>query len=311
MQVLRVSADGSIAGVTPAAIAIGNFDGLHRGHLAVITAMMEAAAAKGLTPTVLSFAPHPRRYFDPKHPPFYLARPHDKLKDLKELGVERVIFLRFNARLAGLSAEDFVQQLLVDKFAAKHVVTGTNFAFGKNRTGDAATLTRLLRACGASHEALPPVHWKEQVCSSSAVRCALAEGDMARVCGLLGHDYILSARVQHGDKRGRTLGFPTANLHFPSDLLLPRYGVYTVLAAVAGEVYRGVASLGIRPMYRVAAPLMEVHLLGAAPDLYGQRMRVAPMAYLRPEMKFSSPEALMVQMAKDCAAARAQLEGLA
>ena len=310
MQVLRVSADGSIAGVTPAAIAIGNFDGLHRGHLAVITAMIEAAAAKGLTPTVLSFAPHPRRYFDPKHPPFYLNRVREKLKNFKELGVERVILLRFNARLAGLSAEDFVQQLLLDKFAAKHVVTGMNFAFGKNRTGDAATLTRLLRACGASHEALPPVLWEEQPCSSTAVRRALAEGDMARVCGLLGHDYILSARVQHGDKRGRVLGFPTANLHFPSDLLLPRYGVYAVLAAAGGEVYPAVASLGIRPMYRVAAPLMEVHILSAVSNLYGQTLRVAPLVYLRPEMKFSSPEALMVQMAKDCAQARAQLEGL-
>jgi riboflavin kinase/FMN adenylyltransferase len=310
MQVLRVSADGSSAGVTPAAIAIGNFDGLHRGHLAVITAMMEAAVAKGLTPTVLSFAPHPRRYFDPKHPPFYLDRLRDKLQNLKELGVERVILLRFNARLAALSAEDFVQQLLVEKFAGRHVVTGTNFAFGKGRAGDAATLTQLLKAHDASHEALPPVLWEGQICSSTAVRRALAEGDMATARGLLGHDYILSARVQHGDKRGRTLGFPTANLHFPADLLLPRYGVYAVLAAVGGEVYRGVASLGIRPMYRVSAPLMEVHILGAAPDLYGQTMRVAPIAYLRPEMKFPSPDSLVVQMAKDCAQARAQLEGL-
>ena len=308
MQILRLSVSDNIPDAASAAVAIGNFDGMHLGHQAVIAAMREAAAMQRLTPTVLTFEPHPRRYFDKQHAPFHLERVTEKIRHLQALGVQRLVFLRFTAALAALSAQAFVEDILLGTLAAKQVTTGDNFAFGKGRAGDAALMTRLLAQRGAAHQRVAPVMWQGQVCSSTAIRRALAAGDMASACGLLGHDYVLCARVQHGDKRGRLLGFPTANLHFPEDLLLPRYGVYAVRAEVAGKVYDGVANLGIRPMYRSATPLLEVHLLDASPALYGQKLRVALKAYLREEMRFASADALTGQMAEDCTAARAVLK---
>jgi riboflavin kinase/FMN adenylyltransferase len=310
MQILRLSAGDNIPDAASAAVAIGNFDGMHQGHRAVIRAMLEAARAERLLPTVLTFEPHPRRYFDKHHAPFHLERVTDKLRHLQALGVARVVMFRFNATLASLSAESFVQEILLAGLAAKQVITGEHFAFGKGRAGDAALMTRLLMARGAAHQRVAAVMWQGQVCSSTAIRRALAAGDITTARGLLGHEYILSSRVQHGDKRGRQLGFPTANLHFPHDLLLPRYGVYAVRAEAEGVIYDGVANLGIRPMYESRAPLLEVHLLDAAPMLYGQNMRVALHAYLREEMYFSTPEHLVAQMAKDCVAARTLLQAI-
>ena len=292
----------------PTAVAIGNFDGLHRGHAAVIDAMMGAARENDLLPSVLTFEPHPRRFFAPSLPNFRIERLGDKLRRLKSAGVERVVMPRFNAAFSRISAEAFLETVLARNLQAKAVVTGDDFAFGHQRRGDRA----MLHAWGASHGVtiitLPPVKVGVDICSSSAIRAAITAGDMAQAAALLGHPYRLTGRVVHGQQRGRTIGFPTANVALPPNLLLPAYGVYAVRAMVHGEWHDGVANFGIRPtVTNDAAPTLEVHLLTGADDLYGARMEVQWMARVRDEMRFDGIDALKQQITRDVAAARAIL----
>lgn len=291
------------------AIAIGNFDGLHLGHQAVIAAMTEIAAARTLTPSLLTFEPHPRRFFSPAAPGFRIMRLSEKLTTLKQLGVESVAMPRFNAAFATMPAETFLSSVLGEQLGAQAVITGENFAFGHKRGGDIT----MLKTWGAQNNVhiitVPPVAIHGSVCSSSAVRTAIIAGDMALATTLLGRDYTLTGRITHGQARGRQLGFPTANIPLPTDLLLPPYGVYAVRATLDGTTYNSVANLGIRPTIGdITRPVLEVHLFDFAADIYNKRMHVSLIAAIRPEMKFNGLDALRAQIASDCEAARTILE---
>ena len=226
MQLIRLSVEDSYMAERPAAVAIGNFDGFHLGHRAVVKAMWDEAVKQGHAKAVLTFEPHPRRFFSATHAAFRLERLHDKLQHLRSAGVGRLYIARFNSALSGLSAEAFVHEILIKKLQARHVVTGTNFGFGKGRSGTAETLSELLAKYHATHERVAPVKAGYLTCSSTAVREALEDSDMEKASKILGRPYTLIARVQKGDQRGRVLGYPTANLHFPRELLLPKFGIY-------------------------------------------------------------------------------------
>ena len=312
MRVIRLQASSPLcAAPVPSAVAIGNFDGLHLGHRAVIFAMQQAAEAAQLVPSVLSFVPHPRQYFGRTEGGFLLQRLPDKLRLLEALGVAQVFLVRFNATLAGWSAQQFAEQLLVQQCAAKHVVTGTNFAFGKGREGDGAVLAHFGAQRGFSTEAVAPVFWHEQVCSSSAIRRCLAEGNMAQASAMLGQYFSIEGRVMHGDKRGRTIGFPTANISLHAAQALPARGVYVVCAEAQGISYTAVANIGLRPSVGTQVhPTLEVHLLDASPELYGKKCRVSFLHKLRDEQKFDGLEALKAQITRDVEAARAYVVAL-
>lgn len=301
-----------------AALAIGNFDGLHLGHQQVIASAREAATREGMPLAVMSFEPHPRRFFGTHNGPIQLEPVHVRLRRLKAAGVDHVFLLRFDATLAAMSAEYFIEEILIDALAVRHVVTGENFVFGKGRGGDTQMLASYAgsksRIHGYHFHPIPPVTIDTTVCSSTAIRAALRSGDLATAEALLGRRYGITGRVIHGDQRGRELGFPTANIAL-HDLFCPAYGVYIVEAAMVCETYdcsveapewvAAIANLGHRPTVGGEQPLLEVHLLKNAPlDLYHQRLRVRFHRFLRPEQRFDGLEALKTQITLDTDAAR-------
>ncbi|MFZ4540679.1 MAG: bifunctional riboflavin kinase/FAD synthetase [Rickettsiales bacterium] len=289
----------------PSAVAIGNFDGLHLGHAAVIRAMRGVALAQGLVPSVLTFEPHPRRFFAKATPSFRLARLSEKLAGLRAMEVEQVAMPRFDAGFAAMKAEDFLNVVLAKQLGAKAVVTGENFAFGHQRQGDSAMLKRWGSLHGVEIITVPPVMVGDEICSSSAIRALVSAGKVAEATALLGHDYTLSGRVVHGEGRGKLLGFPTANIALTPDLLLPAHGVYAVRVAVNNEVFDGVANLGIRPTVAVDKYVsFEVYIFDTLQDFYGKKLTVTLVHNLRSEMKFNGVEALKAQIGKDCDAAR-------
>ncbi len=293
----------------PCSVAIGNFDGLHRGHQAVLATMLSAASQQGLAPAVLTFAPHPRRFFAPDAPEFRLESWAMKLQRLRDAGVHSVFMPRFDAAFAGLSAVDFMQQVLGEQLKAGAVVTGENFVFGNARGGDHAQLAQWGKARGVAVHAVPPVQVGGQVCSSSAVRAALAQGDMAQAEALLGRPYRLAGRVLHGDKRGRELGMPTANIALTPGLKLPRHGIYAVWVWIGATRVAGAASLGVRPSIgHQEKATLEVHVLDYADDLYGQRLAVDFVQWMRAEAAFPDLAALQVAMQEDCVAVRQRLQ---
>ena len=292
----------------PAAVAIGNFDGLHLGHQAVL----DATKGQGLAPAVLTFEPHPRHLFAPDAPAFRLEPLTVKLRRLRDAEMQYVFMPRFDSAFAALSAQQFLDEVLGNQLKARAVVTGENFAFGKGRGGDVA----MLRAWGGKHgvvvHTIAPLLIDGEVCSSSTVRRALEAGDMACAKKLLGRAYSLGGRVRHGDKLGRELGMPTVNIALTPGLKLPRLGIYAVWVQ-AGELrVMGAASLGLRPtVSRQKVPTLEVHLLDFSGELYGQKLRVDFVRYLRAEEKFDSLGALKEAMQRDCVLARNVLEGKA
>lgn len=287
-----------------AAIAIGNFDGLHRGHQAVIAAMKRHADAYGLPPAIMTFEPHPRCYFRPDAPCDRLMTIADKLARLAELGVERAYVLRFNPALAQLPAQRFIDEVLVGALNVRHVVTGADFIFGHQRGGDSALLAS--QSARFSYEAVAPVGEAAQKFSSSDVRAAIRDGDMPRAAAILGHPYRWERQVVHGDARGRTIGFPTANI-VPPPVLLPRTGVYAVWVTHRGERMAGVANLGTKPTVAGTRMGLEVHLPDRKIHLYGERLCVEFHSFIRPEQRFAGVDALKQQITKDCQTAMAQL----
>ncbi len=291
--------------------AIGNFDGVHLGHRAVIAAAAEAAARQGAALSVVTFEPHPRRFFQPEAPPFRLASVRRKLELLAECGVAHVFALRFNAALAAHSADAFVDEILLGRLDLAAIVAGWDFAFGRGRGGTSATLVARMAQAGRSAAIVAAAKADDTadgaaIYSSTAVRTALAAGDPQRAARLLGRPYAIDGHVRAGAKRGRTIGFPTANLglgaHVP-----PAFGVYAVRVegAVPGQRIAGVANLGVRPTLGGGlAPQLEAHLFDFAGNLYGRRLRVAFAAFLRPERKFADFAALKDQIARDAEAAR-------
>lgn len=282
------------------ALTIGNFDGVHRGHRALIERAVASARELEISSCVLTFEPHPREYLAPLQAPARLTRLRDKLELLERTGVERVHIVRFDAAFAALSAEQFVSQVLVDGLGVRWLLVGSDFRFGARRTGDFALLQILAGRNAFQLEAMPDILMEGERVSSSAVRAALAAGDFARAERLLGHRYFISGRVAHGAKLGRDLGFPTANLVLRR--APPLSGIYVVEVEGFGP---GVASVGRRPTVNpVAVPLLEVHLLERDEPLYGRRLRVTFLKKLRDEAKFDGLATLREAIAQDAREAR-------
>ncbi|MGQ0563735.1 MAG: bifunctional riboflavin kinase/FAD synthetase [Gemmobacter sp.] len=296
---------GLDAATRGASVAMGNFDGIHRGHARVID------LARGHGPLgIVTFEPHPRQFFAPEAAPFRLMNAEARANRLAKLGVERLYELPFDAAMAGLSPEGFVQDVLHAGLGVAHVVVGSDFCFGKGRKGNAADLDRLCAARGIAVTVARLLDEGGTAISSTAIRAALATGDPRTAAAMLGHWHRIEGPVLHGEKRGRDLGYPTANMAMDG-LHLPRLGVYAVLVDIltgpqAGS-YQGAASLGVRPMFGVNAPNLETFLFDFDGDLYGHHLSVALVDYLRPEMRFDGLPALIAQMDADCARARAIL----
>ncbi|MCC7281118.1 MAG: bifunctional riboflavin kinase/FAD synthetase [Acetobacteraceae bacterium] len=287
-----------------AAVALGNFDGVHLGHAAVI----EAARAPGRTLACLTFEPHPREFFRPADPPFRLMLAPEKADALGRLGVRRIFELPFDAALSHLAAEDFVRQVLVGGLGVGRVACGPDFVFGHRRGGDVALLGRLAEAHGFEVAIAAPVIAEDGTpVSSTAVRQALAAGELARVHALLGREHVIAGEVVHGDKLGRTLGFPTANIPL-GRLMSPRHGIYAVSAEIDGVSVRGVANVGTRPTVRETPPMLEVFFFDFAADLYGRRLAVRLHHFLRQETRFPTLAAMTEQIVLDAAEARRLLD---
>jgi riboflavin kinase / FMN adenylyltransferase len=289
-----------------ALVAIGNFDGVHRGHRAVIGAALQKAGALGRPAAALTFEPHPRAFFNPGEPLFRLTDEAVKLRLLASTGLDGAIVLTFDAALAGLSAENFVERILVERFAVSGAVIGFNFHFGMNRAGSPDFLKAQGKKYGFAVEVVPRFEDQGRPVSSGPIRDALAAGRLDQAAEFLGYPWFVSGEVIHGDKRGRELGFPTANLKLDAACGL-RHGIYAVRVAAGERHYSGVASFGRRPMFDTGAVLLEVFLFDFAGDLYGQTIDVAFIDWIREERMFDSAGALIAQMQDDSRIAREAL----
>jgi riboflavin kinase / FMN adenylyltransferase len=290
-----------------AVVAIGNFDGVHRGHRAVIGAACARAKALRRKAAALTFAPHPRLFLRPKDTLFQLSSERGRLRLLAASGLDGAIVMNFNAQLAATSAADFIEQVLVGRFGIGGAAIGFDFHFGHNREGSPGYLTEQGVRLGFAVDIVPPLEDEGRPVSSGAVRMALSQGKVVEAAELLGAPWFVSGEVIHGEKRGRDLGFPTANLRLDASCGL-KHGIYAVRAAVGGKRHDGVASFGVRPMFDDGAPLLEVFLFDFDGDLYGQAIDVAFIGWIRHEQKFESIETLKRQMMVDSALARDALK---
>ncbi|MEQ1618758.1 MAG: bifunctional riboflavin kinase/FAD synthetase [Terricaulis sp.] len=288
-------------------VALGNFDGVHLGHRALIQAASAVGERYKRRIVAAVFEPHPRRYFDPNAPPFRLQSSAQRARALRASGAEDIIVITFDAALAALSGRAFAEQVLVNQIGAAHVCVGGDFRFGEKRMSDAAELARLGGEIGFGVTAIAPLETAGVKFSSSAIRAAIAAGDVSLAGGMLARPWAIEGEVAPGFARGRGFGFPTANLAL-GDYVRPRLGIYAVRALVEGQVHDGVASVGINPtLGGLPAPILEVHIFDFDRDIYGETIEVSLIAYLRDETKFDDVEALKTQMALDCRQAREKL----
>ena len=285
--------------------AVGAFDGLHRGHQALLTQVRERARIRGCSPAVVSFEPLPRAYFSPEPVP-RLSSVREKLRGFAAAGMEHSLLLRFNRALTAMSAEDFVRRVLVARLAAREVWVGGDFRFGHKRAGDVALLERMGAELGFSACTMPLIQLNGTRVSASRVRGLLAAGEFSGAEPLLGRPFVIDGKVEYGNQLGRTLGYPTANIHL-RQRIAPVQGIFAVRVGLGESEcsWPGVASLGVRPtVNQVSQPLLEVHLFDFEGDLYGKRMAVEFVAKLRDEQKFDGLEPLKAQMALDARMAR-------
>lgn len=290
-----------------AVVAIGNFDGVHRGHRAVIAAARKRARKLGRKAAALTFSPHPRLFLRPQDTLFQLSSERDKLRLLAATGLNGAVIMKFDAALAATSAADFIERILVGRLGIGGAAIGFDFHFGQNRAGSPAYLTEQGARLGFAVDIVPPLEDEGRPVSSGTVRAALAEGKVVEAAELLGAPWFISGEVIHGEKRGRELGFPTANIRLDPSCGL-KHGIYAVRTRVGDIRYDGVASFGVRPMFDGGAPLLEVYLFDFDGDLYGQSIEVAFIGWIRQEQKLPSIEALKRQMADDSARARDALK---
>jgi riboflavin kinase/FMN adenylyltransferase len=296
-----------------AIVAVGNFDGVHRGHQALIGEARRIAEERGACLGVLAFEPHPQEFFRPSPESFRLTPFRTKARLIAEQGADVMYALAFDAEMAVRPAQDFVMEVLVESLGVGGVVVGADFQFGKARAGNATVLSYMGEMEGFGVTVFEPVAAEGQdKISSSRIRDALKAGRPEEAAHLLGHWWAVEARVEHGDKRGRTIGFPTANMRL-DHTLKPAYGVYAVRATIIEDdkpagTFDGVANFGIRPMFEIDVPLLETYLFDFDGDLYGKHLAVELVAYLRPEAKLAGLDALKAQIAVDSAAARAALK---
>ncbi len=291
-----------------AIIALGNFDGFHFGHQAVAGKALNWARDEGRPAIIATFDPHPVRFFKPDLPPFRLTSLDQRQRLFADAGASAMLVFEFNAGLAGTMAEDFITELLVERFGAAGVVTGADFTFGKGAKGNIDLLHEVGAAHGLKSEAVRPISDSDDVISSSRIRAALKEGHCEEANRLLTRPFAIQGEVIHGDKNGRELGYPTANIDM-GQYLRPKYGIYAVKGRLPdGRVLNGAASLGVRPMFDPPKELLEPYFFDFSEDLYGQTIEVELHHFLRGEEKFDDLDALKVQMEKDCDKARALLD---
>jgi riboflavin kinase/FMN adenylyltransferase len=280
-------------------VALGNFDGFHAGHQAVVARAVERARAEGRSVLVATFDPHPVRYFKPDLPPFRLTTLDQRQRLFAAAGADAMLVFRFDAELASVTAEEFVADRLIARIGAAGVVTGEDFTFGKGRAGNVRVLKQLGGGHGLSVDAVAPVGDGEPI-SSSRIRDALQDGDCETATRLLTRPFAIEGTVEHGDSRGREIGYPTANLNLGS-YLRPEYGIYAVRGRLPdGRVLEGAANLGIRPTFEPPKELLEPYFFDFDGDLYGQTIEVELISFIRREQKFGSLEALKAQMDRDC-----------
>jgi len=292
-------------------IALGNFDGVHLGHRAVIGTALAHARKKGVPAAVMTFDPHPRRLFQPHLPPFALTPMRLKARHVEALGVDFLYLQHFDHEFAAKTAERFVEEVLVDGLGVSHVVVGADYVFGHKRGGNVALLREMAASHGFQVTDVPPVvDDGGRVYSSTRVRRALENGDPREAAAVLGRPWEIEGRVEHGDARGRTIGFPTANIRL-GEFLRPACGVYAVRAGVdqgtATDWLDGVANFGRRPTFDKQDEILEVHLFDFDGDLYGKHLRVQMVDFIRPERKFEGLDALKAEIARDAAEARRRL----
>lgn len=283
-------------------LAIGNFDGVHKGHQALISTAREIAQREGKSLGVMTFEPHPVSVFRPETPPFRLTLPPMKARRLESLRIDLLFSLNFNRELFMLGAADFINRVLVEGLGVSHIVVGADFTFGHGRSGDVHTLKNDGRfgvtVFGQQTAADGTVY------SSTIIRNYLREGDLAAANALLGWEWEMEGEVIHGNKRGRELGYPTANVDLGAHVR-PRFGIYAVQVAIDnGKWLPAVANIGIRPMFETPTPLAEAFIFDFDSDIYGSILRIRPVKHLRDEAKFDSLDALVVQMEKDCVKTR-------
>lgn len=291
-----------------ASVALGNFDGVHCGHRAVIEAAVQAGRQLGAPVGVVSFEPHPRRYFQPDAEPFRLMTVEQLARALDGCGIDRLYLLPFDEEMAGLSDRQFAEQVLAEGLGVRHVSAGFDVTFGKGRTGSPEALTAYGDEMGFSVSTTPELAAPDGAkLSSSAVREALMGARPDRAAEILGRPFAIEGEVVHGDKRGRTIGVPTANVRL-DDYVRPAYGIYATRTRLSdGRVFDGVANLGVRPMFQTEEPLLEVWLFDFDEEIYGQVIETQLIAWIRPELKFDGLEALKARIDQDAAEARAAL----
>lgn len=309
LEILR-HPTGLAAECRGAVAAIGNFDGVHLGHQALIDAARRRAGAEGARLAVVTFEPHPRRVFRPDDPPFRLTPFRVKARVIEGLGVELLFALHFDLEFSKKTAEQFVKEILVDGLGVRGVAVGSDFVFGHGRGGDAAHLREMGGRFGFGVTEIGPVAHEGELYSSTRIRELLVQGRPRQAAILLGREWEIDGRVEHGDERGRLIGFPTANLHL-DDYLRPAPGVYAVRVCVEDSAgwLPAVANFGRRPTFAGQDLRLEVHLLDFAGDLYGRHLRVILVEHIRSERKFEGIESLKAQIARDCGDARRILAG--
>ena len=285
---------------TPCVLTIGNFDGLHRGHQALLARLRAQARQLGLPSALVTFEPHPREFFAPDQAPARLTNLREKLALIERCGIDRVYVCRFDAALASLSAEDFAFRILVQGLSVRHLIIGDDFRFGRGRSGDCTMLQEVGERHGFAVEAMPTLDWMGERVSSSALRECLEAGDIEHAARLLGRAYAIAGRVVEGNKIGRTLGYPTANVQLKRKRL-PLSGIFAVtVTGLSDEPLPGAASLGVRPTLGAGLkPVLEVHLLDFERSIYRAHVAVNFLHKLRDEAKFDSLEALKAQIARD------------
>jgi riboflavin kinase/FMN adenylyltransferase len=296
----------SLEALAGAVVAIGNFDGVHRGHRVVIGAARERAAALGQRAIAFTFEPHPRRFFRPDLPLFRLTDEATKLRLLAATGLDGALVMRFDAALAGLPAEEFVARILVDRLRVAGATIGFDFHYGRDRGGSPEFLAAAGARLGFPVDVVAPLEDEGRPVSSTEIRQALAAGQVVEAAELLGYPWFVRATVIHGDKRGRDLGYPTANLRLDPDCGL-KHGIYAVRVGIGDRMRDGVASFGRRPTFDNGAALLEVHVFDFAGDLYGVAVDVVFIGWIRAEMKFTSVDELIHRMDDDSRLARAAL----
>ena len=288
-------------GVLGSVVTIGCFDGVHRGHQLLVEHVIEQARARGLRAVAVTFDPHPQEYFSTEACPPRLMRIRDKVEALRALGVDEVVCLRFDDQLRSLNAEAFVEQVLINRLATRHLVIGDDFRFGSDRSGNHQTLQSNGERWGFTVEDSPTVTFGDQRVSSTRIRALLGAADFAAAAELLGRPFVLTGRVIHGQKLGRELGYATANINLQR-YRAPLSGVFAVTVEIEGQRHIGSANVGVRPTVGdLDKPILEVHLLDFTGELYGQRLAVEFVHKVREEQKFDSFDALVEQIGRDVA----------